>query len=530
MSRTVSPSERFYNRIKKAFETKKLIGDIPVNEEEFVLLMDKFIKEYEYLRVHKPIIYDSPLLCVALVQIGIRYYDSRFWPHVKKILQDDRFSINQQTLLGDVFVSTMKRHKKLLLNDSERVNSVLMHGFVCKKYAEKFFNFLFAFYDRDLERDIDRLDRQAITDLIDVIKRNDNSGRTYFLVEQTADAVRQNTRGGKTRIKHFINLIDRAFWGESLSSINSNRLRSHFEDWTRSSEDFNSSKRKYTGGTTIKKGKKSFSSPYLKWSPDDYSFTITLPPQIVRYSENINKELYWSIRINSKQMPCREMQLYQVVTAYKSEKDEIPLLERDLFSEITADIVDSSNTVIRTFRIKKESIRFFDNDGDFLSFDSIGQGQAYSFSERDFTPVSEAVEDTQIVGDLVFTYYNFTYGDIIRLPDDKPLSVGKKVEEGLLPRGVIANAYALNDNEHLPLYSTPPSFVLIIKAGREAGTAIDVNKKRFNLFDIETQQLDLKDRSGNIGYKFNFKDFDCCENAIYEVVIDVPNDRKERFY
>ena len=93
-----------------------------------------------------------------------------------------------------------------------------MHAFVTNKYAGRFFDYLYAFYSIDLDRDISRLDRDTMRSLVETIKKNDNTGRTYYLVEHTAEAVRQNERGAKTRIRYyrFRTCLPCAFWPRGI--------------------------------------------------------------------------------------------------------------------------------------------------------------------------------------------------------------------------------------------------------------------------------------------------------------------------
>ena len=530
MSIVISPSEQFYKRAHKAFKAKKFIGDIPISDDEFVYLTDHLKRVFNAKRSYGFSNPDDPILCIALVQIGVRFYDGSFWRHVANILECSYLNANQQSKLSTIFLLTMEAHGKPLLKDNERVNSILMHGFVSANYADRFFSFLFAFYEKDLDRDISRLDRTTMNDLTEVIKANDKRKRTYFLVEQTADAVRQNTRGAKMRIRRYLNLIDRVFWGETLYFNKPNRLTSRFMDWTFTSDDFLISKRKYHGGAIVKRGKKSFSSPYIKWSTASNTFTLVLPPQIIRYSDELSEQLSWAIKINTEQVPPRKMQLYEVVTGYKSEKDEMQLPPKNLFADITAAIADSSDNIIRTFRIKNEKIRFFDSDGDMIPVGSVGKGQVYSFSGADFIPESEAIEDVQRFDDLTLTCYNFEVGDVVLLPDGKPLSIGKKICEGLLPRGVVNEVLANIDGEKCSVYSSPPSAILILHPDRAKGTAIIVDNKRYNLHETDPIKFNLDNRSGNVGYKVSLKNFNCDVNKIYDVIIDVPNDRQSRFY
>ena len=204
-------------------------------EEEYELLIDYFKVRYNALINRGSHSMIDPVFATALVQIGIKNYDGNFWRRVAKAIGQDRIIANQQTWIAHSFIDTLKRHKKLILDENERVNNILMHGFVSDNYANDFFNFLFAYYRIDLDRDINRNDKDSMDSLVEIMTRNDNTGRTYWLVKQTADAVRANTRGCKIRIRRLLKLIDKRFW-ESISSINSaNRITRLFNIWQENS-------------------------------------------------------------------------------------------------------------------------------------------------------------------------------------------------------------------------------------------------------------------------------------------------------
>ncbi len=138
--------------------------------------------------------------------------------------------------------------------------------------------------------------------------------------------------------------------------------------------------------------------------------------------------------------------------------------------------------------------------------------------------------DNEPIGNLVRSFFEFEYGDIVRLPDGKPISIGKKIEEGLLHRKVLSGSHAFNNYFFMPVYCSPPSVMLKIQAKRANGTMIDINGKRYHLFDKETTVIDLRDRSGETGYITNLGDYGCTEDGIYTIFVDVPNDRTNRLW
>ncbi len=219
VKRSLTPFERLNKRILKEFEKKTFIGDINIKENEYEILIDYFRTKCKALFNSYANTINDPVFATALVQIGIKYYDGRLWPHIAKVLGIKKINLNHRYFIGESFIKTLSSSNKVMLDKSQIVNNILMYGFVSDYYANDMFDFLFKYYNIDLERDLERNNRDMMNGLIEIIQRNDNTGRTYLLVKQTADAIGVNIRGGKIRIRRFLRLIDRCFW-EGITPAN----------------------------------------------------------------------------------------------------------------------------------------------------------------------------------------------------------------------------------------------------------------------------------------------------------------------
>jgi len=523
--KVITLEEKLIKRIKREFERKKFIGDIQINDDEFETLMSYFREQaLSILRRNVEKIID-PVYCVALVQIGIKYYDGNFWRHVKAIIGTE-YNSNYTTKFGESFMQTLKKFNKLVSGDSDRVNTILMHGFVADRYASNFFNFLFAYYRIDLERDLTRNKKEFIDALFEVMQRNDNTGRTYFLVKQTSDAIRLNARGSKIRIRRYLRLIDKAFWDEAKPPLIRNRLTRLFWEWKDNSKEFATEFNRFNGGNRAN-GKRSFSTPYLKCEFKGYNFKVIIPTQIVKFS--LEGPIIWRISTCEREL-CIEGNGYEAVTGIKTDEVVLSISDSELFGGLIIDLY-SNNEKIKLFRIKSEDIRIFDKDGDFIRLDSVPEGEAFTFSKLNFTPISDALVETDTIRNMNYSYFDFQNGDIVRLPDGKPLSIGKKIQEGLQYRNLVKGAFAFYNSEKLPVYNAAPTVLIKIKSSKCVGTLIRINEKPIRIFqDHNVIDINLMDRSGETGYILNLKEFCCVDNNIYEVLIDVPNDRTDRMW
>lgn len=526
-SKIITPYERLKKRILKGFEKKVFIGDIIINEVEYEILLDYFRTKCNAIMKSHLNAFVDPVFATALVQIGIKYYNGNFWGHVAKLLNVERISTIHQGIIGESFIKTLLSYNKCLLNRSEKVNNILMHGFVSDYYANEMFDFLFKYYNIDLERDIERNNADMMNRLIEVIQRDDNTGRTYLLVKQTANAISTNIRGGKIRIRRLLRLIDKCFWEQITPANPVSRISILFNNWQENSKEFRAQYNRFHNSSFTGGGKKSFSSPYIKCDFKCTSFKLILPTQLIKFE--FDQNIKWYIYMN-EEVRTISASLYQAVTGYKTDALEISIKDEDIFNDFTIELVHCDDR-IRIFKIKADCIRFFDKDGDYLNSDSsLPKGEVYAFTRENEIPRSEALIESEPIGSLIRTYFEFEYGDIVRLPDGKPISIGKKLEEGLLRRKAIDAAHVIYNDVNIPIYSAPPTVLLKIAAKRANGTAINVNGNIYRLFDSETTVIELGDRSGETGYIINLKDYGCDENNIYTVFVDVPNDRTNRFW
>lgn len=519
----VTPMEKLLRRISREFSRRKLIGDIAINDDEFDLLIEHMRNVYLVMYKNKHFVHMDAAFCTALVQIGIRYYQrGNYWSHFEKLMNFDFYNMNHRKWINDAFVNTMKRYDRILLSETELVSSILMHSFVSNNYTDDFFDFLFAYYRIDLDRDISRLDRDSLDILVENIKRNDNTARTYQIMEQTANAVRTNTRGSKTRIRRYIRLIDKAFWGEQLPEKSGNRLTRAFLVWQEQSRDFDVERKKNSG--IGRRGAKHYSSPYLIFNQKSFSFDLKIPAQMIRFEEA--EGLYWSVITNNQESIIEENPC-AAVTGYKTDEHVLPVRAENILDAFQFELCNA-NGRLRLFKIPAAPIRFFDNEGYMFTDNAVDEGEVVSFSKQDFIPVSDAIEDYVALSSLRMTYYSFVTGDIVSLPDGKPISVGKRIQEGILPRGYVKGIKAGTDK--VPVYSSVPSVLIKAQARRTAGMAISINGKVYKADDYreKIQSFELMDRSGEMGYIIHLADWGCCEDGLYSVTIDIPNDQSFR--
>lgn len=521
-------NQRLFPRIRREFRAKVLIGDININDAEYDLLVEYMRAKCQHIiRARRPIDPD-PVFATALVHFGIRNYDGNFWGHVSNLLETD-IHPGQQRSIGESFITTLRYYnKKMMRGGKEWVNNILLHGFVSNHYAFALFEFLFKYYDLDLERDLERNTPEMMDTLMEIAQRDDNTGRTYLLVKQTANALKVNSKGARIRFHHLLKLIDQAYWEQVTPQQPESRLTKLFNKWVNQSEDFQLQFHRLSREGMAHRRKKHFSSPYLHCNLCTTDFVIKLPTQLIRADDA--HSVKWRITIGKQEPFITDAYVYPAVTGFKTEEDEVPVTSDHLFEQVDIDLLRDGET-IRSFRIREDCIRFFDSTGDFVQPDPyLPPQKLYSFTRRNELPVSNAMEDSETVKNLVRSYFEFEEGDIVRLPDNAVLSVGKQVEEGLMNKSRLPGVVCLYDEKEWPVFTRSPYILLKIDERKAKGTLIMMNNKRFRLFDAETVKIELNDRSGKTGYLIDLEKHGCSQDGRYQVYVDVPNDRTHRYW
>lgn len=534
--RATSPFDRLKRRILREFPRKKLIGDIIISDDEYLLLKEYLQNIYKSISRGGLSTSADPMLAVALVQIGIRYYDANYWSHVAREANATLWygslglNTNAYNELRNRFAITLKKYNKHLFGAGNTVQNILYHGMVSDHYTDDFFDFLFAFYRIDLNRDLQQLDREKMRNLLQVMQRRDNTERTYQLVSHTADAIISNPAGCRSRIRWLLWLMDRCFWEGTVPFRPVKRLTRRFFEWKEQSEDFRIEYEKcHSGGLNVR-GEKYFSAPRLKcdFRAAIPAINIVFAPQIIRIDDLENPgDVYWRVQCG-RAVRTIKVALTQAVTGYRTQEAQLPIDDDAVFSRHDIDLLCGSRK-IRHFRIHGDCVRFFDRGGNFVHARLLPEGEMYALTAFNDLVVSEAADASERRGSFTLTHFDFQIGDIVRLPDGNLVSVGKKAEEGLIPRYRVHGTCALKEDRRIPVYKKPPSLFIKMQPAQSPGTAVVVNGKVHKFLDTATV-FTLHDRSGDSEYVINLIEYGCKEDGLYEIYIDIPRDRSRRYW
>jgi hypothetical protein len=187
----------------------------------------------------------------------------------------------------------------------------------------------------------------------------------------------------------------------------------------------------------------------------------------------------------------------------------------------------------KTFSIPKEDFRFFNVNGDYIKAENLPTGEVFAYTKKGDDIYSDALTNIKEEFGLVLHRFDFEDRDLIQLPNNKTIAVGNKIEEGLSRRCHVENILAEDDKERFPIYNCSPTYFFTLSASKTAGTQIIINQKRYRLSDElqvgkTIRMFTLDNLNDNVGYSINLGELGCCSKGLYEIIVDVPNDRTAR--
>ena len=535
-------SKRLLNRIHREFDKKFFIGDIIISDPEYSILLDHAVGAILSMSRNGNYMPDVPALVVAAVQIGIRKYDGNFWSHAEKELE---IVMNQRIrqLLGDALISTLRIHKKFILSESERVQTILFHGFVSNYYSKGLFELLFQYYTKDLERDIYRNDTFQMQALMDTLAKKASmdahdgesfadqfmvkGSRAYKLRHHTLNAISANPVHSRVRLRRLLRLIDDAFWKNKIPKNPSSRLTILFKEWIEESPTYQQEYAKYMMGEIQNKGKKHFSTPYLFADIRRTAFELRLPSQIVREPEAASA--IWEI-VSDKRTRLITVEYGIALTGYKTVDAYCSLTSDELFGTIKCQLRWGNMIVKRFGHIPAADVRFFDLEGDYAA--RLFKIPMCAYTRKDSSLSSTALLKSVPIVDLIRWDFAFGRGDVVILPNGDSMVVGDRYNDGLVPRGRVPNV-SFSDGKHVgaPVYAKIPDLILTLPTDKIDGTTIMINRNRFRLSTLELTKFDVSRSKGQNSILLSLERIGACADcALNSVFVSIPGNVKTQSY
>ncbi len=516
------------DRIRKEFETIELIGDIPISDEEYEQLKYYFVFQCNSHFKNKRILMVDPICATFLVQLSIRESDANYWAYVDKVFTKETLGQNEHAYIGKSFIETLKQYNKAFYSgiDNDYVKNIQFHGFVSNYRADNLFEFVYKYYDLDLDRDFEENQRDNNFDeLISAIIKNDKTNRTSLIVQQTADALKKCESLGRKKILYILELIDRKYMGVKSRvdfDYEDTRIKDIFENWTHKK---NSSFSKRIGEAIEKR----FRTPILKCNYQNNSFSILLPKQSIKVDAfNENDIVNWKILTDDFVIIEKVAEYKQSIIGISTFETEVPLDSKFLFKALSFELYLNDSLVKSFSPVKDDDYRFFDVRGDYgihTDFDMLKEGNYYSFKTSDESSDSSICDDiieTVELGGLLRTAYSFVKGSTILLPNKRFHIVSQeKYSDGLVNKHLL-DYISVNDNGNLiPVFSQFPSLIIGVDANKAKGTLISVNHQKFRMFDERVTTEEIGYHGNKVYYSVNLSELDRFSSGVYCVETDI---------
>lgn len=520
--RVISEEEHLRKYILEQFSVQPLLGSIDISKTEFeYLLMPWFKKRAQnILYGDNALNRIDPVFCVCLVQIAIR--DSKhgeFWNHVARRLGYSKPTQALMSRFGEIFLHTMKAHQKTVFDSGEKVASILMHCFVCDHHIPKLFDFLYAYYELDLFRQIELSD---VRKLRDVMVSGKYYTRKQLILQQTIDVLTYLPELGIERLERYLSWIDHAYFDESYQPEGAGRFIEAFKKWKENHPDFGAKQKERD--SVSRKGRRMFSSPELCLNLRNGKFSVIFPKQRIP-SDCV--EAHWEIVTSVSGKMRVECEMIEAITSNLTGEAEIGFLSADLLGKIQFRLVSGAN-VLRTFEIEQDCCRAFDVNGSLIRKKHLEAGRVYCFTHREEHLKTEAACTQQQTGDWLMSCYSFEPGMTVEFPDGSIAIIGGEMNEGLCGSTPVQHAWVYDEQKRpLPVYGRLPMLMIKTTPEKYQSGRMSLNSRYYPLGQLPYRRIELGDRSGELGFLIAIPDE---QHLIYDIAIDIAAEQDVRRY
>ena len=533
---------RLKNKLLRSFdegdEKIHYIGEIQINDEEYGLLLEFTRYQLNHHTQYAPGIEDSPLIAMVLVQIGIRTYDGRYWPHAARELGMETLSPQFQRFLNETFQNTARKHGFLVLSDaqteSRAIQNILFHGIVSNHYAPSLFDLLFQYYDRDLGRNLEQNTPERMKMLLDMLHQREaneekadaispraagSTSKAYRLRRHTLAALTAFPEVNVPRLIRYVEMIDAAFWYQQLPEKGASRLTECFRIWAKKNSEMKSQYRLRNSKTRTTQRRRYFQTPYLHANLQDGSFELRLPEQLLRQSIE-SEYIAWCIHGQDLQETIR-CETTEALCGYKTDAVRIDIAPTAVLPEIVCSLC-AGDRVLNRFRIPRVSARFFDGEGD--QENTLSIGECVGFTAASDHLESAALLGDETVGDLHRWEFCFEDGDVVLLPDGTSSCIGGNYTEGLLHRGRISAVMCESlSSTLLPVYNAAPELLLLVEKEKIEGISLFVNSTRHRLSDCNYKNAGESNQTGKFWILLSTADFpEVQNNTVNSLALELP--------
>jgi hypothetical protein len=522
----LTPIEKLTKRIEKEFDSKKLLGDIQISDEEYSLLIDYLCRIHNRAFTSYHYSFNEKLFVVGIIQIAIKDYDGGLWTHIISEM-GVKDSVRFRKFITESFLNSLRKYNKLDRNNEEFFHNVMMHILICDHYINKLFRFIYSYYQIDLERNLSLNNTEMMNALIsNIIDRdsnendNDVANREYMLNMHTIDAIRANTKSAKMKIRWILRLMDKAFWDQNLPDNPKGKLSKLFVQWVNETDVFRDDVKQYSNKDYG--NRKQFRTPVLQVNFKRLEFSVYIPSQTLLLRD-VNRVSY-SMVINGYSIEWSP-ECISSRAGYKISEDNKIIQLSDIFNDIHLSIFVNGERM-RSFNVAQSS--------DYVKFDKFGyqanrlrQGEMLVIAKRGKLPYHLSIQKQPMVGAYEMAYYAIDEDDFIVDSDGKHEFVEMSRANRISNKGIVR--YASSDGEIV--YNKIPPIFFSTRKTRLEGSRISVNGNWRRLSDLNFQVIDkVIDDDSDSDFVLELTESDGVIIGVNILDFDIPNDNKSRNY
>ena len=512
--------EHLRNYIIEQFDSQPILGSIELDEKEYQMLIDYLRRTYmTRARSYTGMDVDK-VVCVALVQIALRCTGTAYWPVVAETL-GIAHTVEINTALGKCFLRTMKHFKKATYATSEYVASIKLHTFVVNAYIGRLFDFLFAYYELDLGRNLEFANLEELRALM---ISGEYFSRKQMLLQQTIDALKLIPEASLNRLKTYLGWIDSAFWQQGWQPDHEDRFSRAFKEWCADKDEFTG---KWTASdSSRRRGKRMHSRPTLSLDVRNGQLNLILPVQ--RLPFNCDDRAGWRIIDGDGRRYNLVCTLVESITGCRTDELNQEISKNGLLNEIVMEFYNGNRT-IRSYTIPKDCVRMFNSQGLLVTGKRVPSGRVYFLTHPNACVETESEGIQQKFGPWNLQVIEMLEGETVIFPDDTLAVVGSDATEGVCGGHPITGAVVRKkySDTSYQVYGQFPSFLLKVTEEQFAKTRFQINDQYLSAREVRCRRLTLHERTTDTGYlvtmPFPREDFQLCH-----ININVPGDGHTR--
>ncbi len=535
----LTPQEKLFSYIEKEYDSKILLGDIVIDEEQEKVL-DEYMKDELLAFAHCGEnfndtgyfneIYSKKTFAYGLVRYAMTYYNKNhnkdFWLHCE---EKYGFSIpsNKQQSIHNVFREILKTTRKdNLISDKSGIDDITMHAFVSDHSSKQLFDYLFAFWRIDLNREIETLydDPAHFDDLINLMEnrqQNVMSHTAHLLEFPKARPV------FKTRVKRILKLMDDCFWNDKRCKENGNRINHLLNEWMEDPSCAFSKEHGYKQRHALTKNKDGimYRTPVLSFDSRSITIYLILPLQRLIHCEKENNPC-WLIKTNDGSFERIIKPSYKKdKMSYYVESSSVEIPFSSSLSEFTIDLLkDGNGDVEKSYKIASTDVRLFDQKGRCIDYQNniVQEGRLTAVSrDREYPHLSDGYMSGIFVDGLYLQNEEVTEGQVLVFPGNYGVLVGHKFREGYDEKCFVEGATLIGeDGQTYQISNKLPKLFFKARPNEIVGISLFVNGMPNKVTDKVTE-FKLKEDLDNIGYVLDISSL-INEDGLYEIFLSYP--------